>query len=157
MQGEFWRLFTGNLAHADINHWLINILGLWILWIIYTTDSFRSFDKLVAIIFSSIGTCLCLLIFEPHLRWYVGLSGALHGLLAAGIIVSIKVEPKYQVMLGTLLVSKLFYEQMLGPMPGTQNSISVPVIVNSHLYGAICGLIIGVIITAHKKVSDRNS
>ena len=146
LSGEFWRVLTGNFTHADMNHWLINIASLWALWIIFSKHNKKPFILLSTVILASISVCLCLLFFEPQIKWYVGLSGALHGLFAAGIILSFKSEPGFMFVFAIFLSAKLLYEQLSGPLPGSAEMITLPVIVNSHLYGAISGIIIGIII-----------
>ena len=143
LHGEVWRILTGNLTHAGLGHWTVNMLGLWLLWFIYAENKQRRYEILFVLLLTSIGTCTWLLLLEPQLKFYVGLSGALHGLFAAGIVLSFKSEPKMQLLLATLLCIKLLYEQFMGPLPGSEKMTHVPVIVNSHLYGAITGLIAG--------------
>lgn len=146
LHGEIWRTLTGNLTHAGLGHWIINIFGLWVLWLMYVENKKRQYQMLLVLFVTSIGTCIGLLLLEPQIKWYVGLSGALHGLIAAGIVLSFKREPRMQLLLTILLCTKLVYEQFSGPLPGSEKMTSVPVIVDSHLYGAITGLIAGFLI-----------
>jgi rhomboid family GlyGly-CTERM serine protease len=151
LDGEFWRILTGNLTHAGMGHWLVNIVGLWIIWFLYVTNPQQANRMLIVIATTAIGTCLGIIIFESQLMWYVGLSGALHGLLTAGIVITFKSDKKMQFVLAILLCAKLVYEQILGPLPGSEKTTTVPVIVNSHLYGAISGVVVGIIILFYKK------
>lgn len=143
LHGEVWRILTGNFTHADLNHWLINMFGLWLLWWIYVDSKEKQYKMTYILFITSIGTCIGLFLFEPQLKLYVGLSGALHGLFAAGIVMTFKNDAKIQLLLAILLCIKLIYEQLTGPLPGSEKMISVPVVVNSHLYGAITGFIAG--------------
>lgn len=142
-RGEIWRILTGNLSHAGMGHWTVNMIGLWLLWYIYVDSQQKQLKMLFVLFIASIGTCTGILFLEPQLKWYVGLSGALHGLFAAGIVLSFRSEPKIQFLLAILLGSKLVYEQIIGPLPGSEQTTGIPVIVNSHLYGAITGIITG--------------
>jgi len=153
LRGEIWRILTGNLTHAGLNHWLVNMLGLWLLWFIYAESKRKQYEILFVLFIASIGTCIGLILLEPQLKWYVGLSGALHGLFAAGIVISFKNEPNIQSLLATLLFIKLLFEQFMGPLPGSEKMIHTPVIVNSHLYGAIAGLVTGALLTLRKSHS----
>jgi hypothetical protein len=75
----------------------------------------------------------------PQLQWYVGLSGVLHAVLAAGTVVWWKTEPRLLAVLLTLiLVGKLIWEQTQGALP---LSGDLPVVVNAHLYGEVGGLL----------------
>lgn len=150
LHGEVWRILTGNLTHASLGHWTVNMVGLWLLWFIYADHRQRRYELIFVLLLTSIGTCAWLLLLEPQLKIYVGLSGALHGLFAAGIILLFKREPKMQLLFATLLCTKLFYEQFMGPLPGSEKMTRVPVIVDSHLYGAITGLIAGFLLNLRR-------
>lgn len=157
MKGQVWRLITGNLTQFGFGHWMMNILGLWLIWLLY-----RDYLKSNAIVFlviltSGLGTCTGLLIFNPHLHNYVGLSGALHGLFTAAIVFSFRQEPRMQTIMSILLCAKLTYEQFFGSLPGSEQTAGVPVIVDSHLYGAITGIVTGFAINVYTKLTARGS
>jgi len=79
-------------------------------------------------------------LFEPQLLWYVGLSGVLHGALAAGAIAWWQHETRpLALALTAILAGKLSWEQWHGALP---LSGDMPVIVDAHLYGAIGGLVV---------------
>ena len=46
-------------------------------------------------------------------------------------------------IIGGLLVVKLIYEQLVGPIPGSEGSSGGDVVVAAHLYGAIAGALAG--------------
>ena len=77
---------------------------------------------------------------NPELYWYVGLSGLLHGLLAAGIIAKLGAIDVETVVLALLLIGKLIWEQVGGPMPGSELTSGGPVVVDAHLYGTLGGI-----------------
>jgi rhomboid family GlyGly-CTERM serine protease len=140
--GQVWRLLTGHFAHLGISHFLLNAVGL--LLIMYLVISrFSPQQWLLITLFVLSGIDLGFWTLEPQLRWYVGLSGLLHGFWAAGAIDGIRTkQPDYWLLLG-LLVAKLGYEQLVGPLPGSEDSSGGPVIVAAHLYGAISGGLAG--------------
>ncbi len=76
---------------------------------------------------------------DSELRWYVGLSGLLHGLLLAGAIAGIRSLPVESIVIAAVVVAKLAYEQIVGPLPGSESVAGAAVVVNAHLYGAIGG------------------
>jgi rhomboid family GlyGly-CTERM serine protease len=82
-----------------------------------------------------------LLWLNPGLIWYVGLSGVLHALFVAGLLGDIREHAAlgWLVLLG--FAGKIIFEQMYGPLPGSERSAGGPVVVDAHLYGAIAGLI----------------
>jgi rhomboid family GlyGly-CTERM serine protease len=75
--------------------------------------------------------------FDPEVAWYVGASGALHGVMSAGTLAHLKRRDLDGWILAAFVVGKLAYEQTAGSMPfaGGANTI-----VDAHLYGAIGGL-----------------
>jgi rhomboid family GlyGly-CTERM serine protease len=89
-------------------------------------------------------------VLEPHLVWYVGLSGVLHGLLAAGIIADFDHRAETWA-LALVLAAKLGWEQFAGPLPGSEATSGGAVIVNAHLYGATGGVLAGILIRVRAK------
>jgi membrane associated rhomboid family serine protease len=82
------------------------------------------------------------LLLMPHLQWYVGLSGVLHGLLTAGAVAWWRLEDRrLTLVLWLILLTKLTWEQWHGALP---LSGDLNVIVNAHLYGAIGGAMVGI-------------
>jgi len=77
---------------------------------------------------------------DPALSWYVGLSGLLHGLFAAGLLSRLRAAPAESLVLGGLLAAKLLVEQIAGPLPGSETSAGGAVVVNAHLYGTAGGI-----------------
>ena len=82
--------------------------------------------------------------WEPQLTWYVGLSGVLHGALAAGAIAWWRYETKRLALaLSVIFGGKLVWEQLHGALP---LSGGLAVVVDAHLYGALGGVIAGTIL-----------
>jgi hypothetical protein len=77
----------------------------------------------------------------PQLEWYVGLSGLLHGMLAAGIMAGLADRSTEALLLGVIVAGKVAYEQFAGPLPGSEATSGGAVIVDAHLYGAIGGAV----------------
>lgn len=149
--GELWRLLTGNLAHLGWSHLLMNLAGLILICILFGKRLNRltwAVISLVSALFVTVG----LLIFSPLTSWYVGLSGMLHGLLIAGIFANIARGYKLEYLLLFVIIGKLFWEQWQGPLPGSESLAGGNVVVNSHLYGGIAGLISGIYIWVTHKI-----
>ncbi len=141
---EWWRIFTGNLAHLSWNHLWMNLAGLVMIWFIYAQQ--LSITKwLINFFVCSIAVGVGLFLFNPELSWYVGLSGTLHGLLMTGIIINITHKERLDFVLFVLVTGKLIWEQWAGALPGSAETAGGPVIVDAHLYGAITGVIMGLI------------
>ncbi len=137
--GEFWRLVTGHFVHLGWTHWLLNVFGLILVWLICG----RAFSARVwglVLVLVLIGIDLGLWFFDAGLEWYVGLSGLLHGMLMAGILALLFDGSRDVLVLGLLVAAKVIWEQLNGPLPGSEGVAGAAVIVDAHLYGALSGI-----------------
>jgi rhomboid family GlyGly-CTERM serine protease len=136
--GEWWRLFSGHLMHLGWTHLELNLAGLALLWALFFGDySPGRWVWILALSVLSIDTGFFL---DRSLQWYVGLSGLLHGVLAAGTLAHWRWRRPDAWILAVFLIGKLTWEQMMGPMPFSAHSAGGPVLVDAHLYGAVGGL-----------------
>jgi len=138
LDGQWWRLLSGHLVHLGAHHMLLNLAAL-LLGYLLCGDVFDFGRWLLILLGSMLGIGLGLLLFDPGLVWYVGLSGALHGLLAAGALALIRRREGVGWALLVLLVGKLVWEQTAGPIPWTAAASGGPVVVDAHFYGALSG------------------
>jgi rhomboid family GlyGly-CTERM serine protease len=133
--GQWWRLLTAHVVHLDLRHALVNVLGLALLWALFVRDYLpRQWAVIVAASVAAIDAGLWL--NHSTVLWYVGSSGALHGVMAAGVLARARRGEREGWLLGVLLVAKLLYEQVWGALPF---SGSDAVIVSAHLYGVLGG------------------
>jgi rhomboid family GlyGly-CTERM serine protease len=140
LAGEIWRLWTAHMVHLGWSHYWLNAAGLLLVWLLFRHTAS------VAVwcwhfLFASLAISLGLLLFNPELVWYVGLSGVLHALFIAGLLADMRTHAAlgWLVLLG--FTAKIVIEQVYGPMPGSEQSAGGPVVVGAHLYGAIAGVI----------------
>ena len=138
--GEYWRLVSGHLVHLGLGHLWPNLAALLIIGLLFD-DVFRSIDWLRASLASAAAIDVGLYVLDPDVVWYVGLSGVLHGLVAAGTLALLLRRQKIGVVLAVGLGAKLAFEQLAGPVPFTAESVGGPVVVAAHLYGAAGGLL----------------
>jgi rhomboid family GlyGly-CTERM serine protease len=127
---------------------LLNAVGLGLIAALFPREyPVRSWLLILA---SSIVTIdLGFVLLEPQLQWYVGLSGVLHGALAAGALGWWRHESKPLALgLTLVLVGKLAWEQWHGALP---LSGDMPVVVDAHLYGAIGGALAGAWLAVHNR------
>jgi len=135
-QGQLWRLLSAHWVHLNLRHALLNIAGLALLWALFARD-FSPRQWLLILAAAVIAIDAGLWFMDSTVEWYVGSSGVLHGILAAGTLAHLRRgEPDGWVLAG-ILAAKLLYEQRVGPLPfsGTRE-----VVVDAHLYGVIGGL-----------------
>jgi len=138
--GEIWRLASGHFVHLGFSHLVLNGAGLLLVW--YLVGAFlRTRQWLLVTLISIVGMDVGFWVLQPELEWYVGLSGLLHGLLLAGIVAGYHERKIEMIVLGLAVVAKLVYEQLVGPLPGSEASSGGAVITAAHLYGAISGSI----------------
>lgn len=138
--GEWWRLLSGHLVHLGPSHMLLNVAALLLLW--WLVGPGLTLGGWLLVIAASVACIdLGLWFLDPGLSWYVGMSGLLHGLFAAGIIARLRSAPVEALVLGVLLAAKLLFEQLAGPLPGSEASAGGAVVVNAHLYGAAGGVV----------------
>ena len=140
--GQWWRLVTAHVVHLDVRHALLNDLGLALVWALFARDySLRQWAAVVlgAVVAIDAGLWLC----DWTLEWYVGSSGALHGVMAAGALAHLRRGERDGALLSVALVAKLGYEHWAGALPF---SASLPVVVSAHLYGVMGGSAVAVFV-----------
>ncbi len=138
--GQLWRLVSGHFVHLGWSHLWLNLAGLalvawlvgqafdWLGWVYVGCVSIAAIDAGFWFLYRDLG-------------WYVGLSGLLHGLLAAGLLRGVAVRDREAVILAVFVTAKLVWEQVVGPLPGSESTSGGAVIVDAHLYGALGGLL----------------
>jgi rhomboid family GlyGly-CTERM serine protease len=140
VDGEFWRLVTGHLAHMSISHYALNMAGLLLVWLL--TGRYFSLSEWVTVLLVTLAVTTAGFWFvDRNLLWYVGLSGILHGLLVAGSLRGLRELPGESAVILCAVVAKLAWEQLAGPLPGSESVSGGNVIVNAHLYGAVGGAV----------------
>jgi len=140
LSGEAWRLLSGHLVHTGAGHWALNAIAFAVLWWVFGAI-WAGWRGILLLVFLATAISAGLLVFNPGLVWYAGLSGILHGLLAAGAVLRVLAGQRaYLLLLGVLLI-KLVHEQIFGPLPVSGSLPGVPVIIDAHLYGAIAGVV----------------
>src|SRR4051812_19921003 len=81
--GEWWRLITAHFVHIDLEHTLLNIMGVVLMWAIFARDlSPRQWLTVTIVVLLTIDAGLWF--HDTGVHWYVGASGLLHGFMAAG-------------------------------------------------------------------------
>jgi rhomboid family GlyGly-CTERM serine protease len=136
LAGEWWRLASAHLVHLGLRHALLNALGLVLMWALFVPD-YRARQWFLILIAAAAAIDAGLWFRDTGVLWYVGASGVLHGVLAAGILAAVRRGEPAGLALMVLLLAKLAYEHWAGALPFAGSA--VPVVVNAHLYGALGG------------------
>ena len=138
--GEYWRLVSGHLVHLGFGHLWPNVVALAIIGLLFE-DVFRNADWARIGAAAAAAIDLGLYVLDPEVSWYVGLSGVLHGYVAAGALALLMRREKLGVVLAAGVAAKLVFEQVVGPVPFTAASVGGPVVVAAHLYGVVGALL----------------
>lgn len=149
--GDWYRLISANFIHLNTMHLLMNILGIALVLVFFATH-FKTSQWLILLVFSSLFVSIGLFWLNPGVHRYVGLSGVLHGLFIAGAIIEVRRFPISGWLLFAAIVGKLIWEQTNGAMPGSESMIKGHVLVDSHLYGAISGLLFVSVLYLFRKI-----
>jgi rhomboid family GlyGly-CTERM serine protease len=142
---EVWRLLSGHFVHLGPSHYLLNATGLVLTWLLVGLH-FTARQWLCVVVASAAGIDAGLWFLVPQLDWYVGMSGLLHGMLAAGVVNGFKTMPREASLIGIVLLLKITFEQLIGPLPGSEQSTGGDVVVDAHLYGALTGAAVAAVI-----------
>ncbi len=138
--GQLWRLVGGHFVHLGWSHLLLNLAGLALVsWLV--GHAFGGLHWLYVAFVSIAAIDAGFWFLYRELDWYVGLSGLLHGLLAAGLLRGVASRDREAMILAMFVTAKLVWEQIVGPLPGSESSSGGTVIVDAHLYGALGGLL----------------
>ena len=133
--GGWWRLLTAHAVHLDLHHLLLNELGLVLMWSFFARD-YDTVEWCVIVLSGALAISCGLWWLSPSVGWYVGASGVLHSVMAAGCAKHLaeRAWDRWLLLIG--LCGKLVYEQSTGhaaPM----------IVVDAHLYGAAAGFAVG--------------
>lgn len=141
--GEAWRLVTGHVVHLDLGHAALNVAGLLLVWALFSRV-FTAGQWVLTLLAGVVAIDLGLWLVNVELQWYVGASGLLHTAMAAGIVRQMLARDGLAWGLGVVGVGKLLYEHFSGAMPFTSSGALV--VTDAHLYGAVAGMICGVLL-----------
>ncbi|HEU4590347.1 MAG TPA: rhombosortase [Steroidobacteraceae bacterium] len=145
--GQWWRVLTAHFVHLDAGHALLNSLGLVLMWALFARD-YSPWRWLAIYLAAALTISAGLWILDPQIEWYVGASGTLHGVMAAGTLAHLRRRDLDGWILAVFTVAKLSYEQFVGSMPFAG---SVNTVVDAHLYGAIGGLAVASLLRSRRE------
>jgi len=137
---QWWRVLTGNLVHLGPMHLALNLIGLGLVFGLFRT-AFTNVAWSAVILVCCMSVSLGLLWFQPEVHWYVGLSGMLHGMFAAGALAVRRTQARWSALCLAGLAIKLAIEHIAGDPWGTAGLTGAPVITSAHLYGSMGGVI----------------
>jgi rhomboid family GlyGly-CTERM serine protease len=144
--GQAWRLFGGHLVHLGWIHAFLNLTAF-VLIVIGFWREFSAPQWLSIGLASALAIDAGFLLTDPPVEWYVGLSGVLHGLVAAGAIGLYSSGRRIAAVTVICAVSaKLAWEAIFGAMPHSVELVGGPVVVEAHLFGALGGVVAALVL-----------
>lgn len=136
LQGEIWRLITGNFTHTNLAHLVMNSAALTVFCFIF--KDILNPKKLCGLLFI-ISLMTGVLLLLSQIQSYVGLSGVLHGLFVWAAIEDIKQKRNTGWLLLIGVIAKVCWEQYFGASTSTTSLINAKVATEAHLIGAFSG------------------
>lgn len=144
-QGEWWRIVTSQFVHVGFNHTLLNVVGYLIIGAAFR-EEISAREEAISLAIAVLGVGCGIYFFSSDIQWYAGLSGAIYGILAHNLIVGWNRSQILSMFFAVFLVGKFIYEQFIaGPDTVTASFIGAQVAIDSHLYGAITGVVSGLV------------
>lgn len=138
--GEGWRIFTGNFVHLGAGHLWLDTLGLALL-LLFFRDVFSPLAWALATLAGALAVGVGLWFLNADVQGYVGISGVLHTLLFAGLLLSFRHSPLINGVVFVAMAARLWSEQQPGyDVFYMQDTIGGAVMVDAHLYGALASL-----------------
>jgi len=149
--GQLWRVFTGNLVHLGYSHLILNLAGLFVI-VLLVGHALNAWQWLLVTSVCMLGVGLGLFALDPQLVWYVGMSGALYGMLIAGSIADLRHNFWIALILIVYTIGKTLSEQLYGAASSSEVLAGGKVIVNAHLYGMLTGIACALLLIACRQI-----
>lgn len=148
--GSLWLVFFSQFTHGNTAHLLLNGAGILFVWALHGeyTSPIRYWLNLASLALLT-GTAIYLFAIDIH--FYTGLSGVLHGVIIWGALMDIKLGRKDGWLLLFGVIAKLAWEQLYGASESVTRLIEANVAVDAHLYGAISGVLLFVVLDLKRK------
>lgn len=143
--GEWWRMLTAHLVHLGWNHLWLNMASVTLLTWLFA-DLIKPTWLIALVALMNGGISLCFLWLMPDLLWYVGFSGTLYGLFVMGIL---RLWDEHRLLWSAVLIgvaARMAWEYVQGVAASTEAMIGGTVLVESHLFGILIGVIMCVCI-----------
>lgn len=140
--GEWWRFLSAHFTHSTWNHLLLNMLGLFIMsYLFLHVATWRRW--LGIMFFGSLFCSTCFYFFAGESYIYVGMSAVLHSVIITFAILDYKNFRLGSIILITGTLAKVIWEQSPWYIESSGDFIGGRVATESHLYGTIAGVILG--------------
>ncbi|MCH8500550.1 MAG: rhombosortase [Aliidiomarina sp.] len=141
-EGQWWRIMTGQLLHFEWRHLLLNVAGIWVMFLLFAEHA-PAWRYAYVVIALTVLTGIGVYWLAPELQYYVGFSGVLYAIFAWGACHDIRQRIKLGYLLLFGLVLKVSWEQFFGPLGNQAATESLAVA--AHFYGVLSGITVALI------------
>jgi rhomboid family GlyGly-CTERM serine protease len=142
--GQVWRILSAHWVHVGWLHLALNGLGL-VICVSLTHPGWSPARWLLYIVSMAIGISTLLMLFNPEVRDYAGLSGVLFGLYMLGALSLYPRDRLIAVLIIVAIVGKVLMEQFRFYDFNSSALIGARVIVDAHLYGLVMAIAIALV------------
>lgn len=150
LDGECWRLFTGQWVHLGLAHALVNLAALALIagyW-----PAFGNRHWLVASFVGQLCVALGLFIFSPSITWYVGASGWLYGV---AVCFSLLRRNRWDWLVLAYLFARVVVEWLWSQTgQAYQQWLGGAVVTQAHFYGLMGGLFSALLLSQGQYVGN---
>lgn len=150
--GEWWRLLSAHAVHLDLHHLILNELGLVLVWALFAAD-YDAIDWSIIVLSGALAISSGLWWLSPQVPWYVGASGVLHTVMAAGAVRHWCDRSWDRWILLAGLALKIGHEQYAQAV----GSGVAWIVVDAHLYGAAAGFVVGAALCVRTAIIRRHA
>lgn len=138
-QQHAWQWLSAHLLHLGPAHLLVNLLAGLLLTLMAIRR--QQLATLLPVLLLSMLAVDLGLVLQATVAWYVGLSGALHGLFAWLTLARSPQRPRWPLLLGWLLGGvKIYFD-----LQAEHNWLSISTVPQAHLYGFLCGSLLALL------------
>lgn len=156
---QWYQLFTANFIHENTRHLLLNLLGLILIGLL-ARRCMSGPQFAVILVFGLFGAVLAehVLGQPPYMSITVaetrGLSGALHGLLAASMLYLAVAQDRFALIVLCGLLLKVSVEAFRGETLVSSGSVEL-VAVMGHFGGTIAGLTLAAVLVGSRGIRSN--
>lgn len=157
-EGQWWRILSAHFTHSTWNHFFLNMLGLGIMAVMFAQVA-TVFRWIAIMLFGSLFCSLGFFLFGADDYAYVGMSDVLHGVIIAFAFLDFKHFKFGNFILITGTLGKVIWEQTPYYVETSGEFIGGRVATESHFYGAISGLMMGLFflwLEKHKQTANMS-
>jgi len=152
---EYWRLWTGHLVHNSWAHLALNLAALILLQQLFGEELVSGKWLWACVVIAPVIGVLWFTRSSDDTVF--GLSALLHGLYAFAACLAISRDKWLAWIILGILGAKVLWEQFVGPSESTAELIAMPIAIDAHLYGTVCGVILGLLVITYRTlVPDTN-